>query len=65
MATMLATKTIVEEFGHCFGEKVGYVIWFEDYIRFERMMKCMTHGLLLRKILIDEQFVSYYIHRVQ
>jgi HrpA-like RNA helicase len=50
MATILATKTIVEEFGHCFGEKVGYVIWFEDYIRFEIMMKCMTHGLLFQKI---------------
>jgi HrpA-like RNA helicase len=48
MATMLMTQTIVEEFGHCFGEEVGYVIWFEDYIRCERMIKRTTRGLLLQ-----------------
>jgi HrpA-like RNA helicase len=62
---MLVTKTIAKEFGHSFGEEVGYVIWFEDYIRCEKMMKCMTHGLLLQKILVDELFVSYYIHHAQ
>ncbi len=62
---MLGTKTIVEEFGHCFGEEVGYVIWFENYIRCGKMMKCMTHGLLFQKMLVDEQFVSYYIHHAQ
>lgn len=44
---MLVVKRVVEEFGCRFGEEVGYLIWFEDCIGFEMVIKYMIDGFLL------------------
>ncbi|KAJ8471141.1 hypothetical protein OPV22_025484 [Ensete ventricosum] len=60
VAAISVAKRVAEEFGCQLGEEVGYAVRFEDHPGPEMVIKYMTDGMLLRKILVDKNLSRYF-----
>ncbi|CCH62819.1 hypothetical protein TBLA_0I01610 [Henningerozyma blattae CBS 6284] len=59
VAAMSVAKRVAQEMGVELGDKVGYVIRFEDKTSRNTQIKFMTDGILLRESLLDKNLDKY------
>ncbi|XP_026378320.1 probable pre-mRNA-splicing factor ATP-dependent RNA helicase DEAH5 [Papaver somniferum] len=59
--TLAAAERVAKEFGSTLGEKVGYTVKFYDCTGSDTIIQYMTHGVLLREFLGDENLSQYSV----